>query len=148
MATLIARLMRPTWGPSGADRTRGGGGGGPFWPHELCYLGNNVTIYLGAERSHFSYTSRCIMCIFHTTENLKLGHYTINPPIGWSCSVCIYSISQDKIVLCTSAIGHAFIYLWALGWHTCIFATVTIVYRYMHSIPSSAFVHFVWVCNY
>ena len=31
---LIARLMGPTWGPSGADRTQVA----PCWPHELCYL--------------------------------------------------------------------------------------------------------------
>ena len=35
VATLIARLMGPTWGPSGADRPRWA----PCWPHELCYLG-------------------------------------------------------------------------------------------------------------
>ena len=33
--TLIARSMGPTWGPSGANRTQVG----PWWPHELCYLG-------------------------------------------------------------------------------------------------------------
>ena len=34
-ASLIARFMGPTWGPSGTDRTQVG----PSWPHELCYLG-------------------------------------------------------------------------------------------------------------
>ena len=32
---LIARLMGPTWGPSGADRTQVG----PMLPHEPCFLG-------------------------------------------------------------------------------------------------------------
>ena len=32
---LIARLVGPTWGPSGAGRTQVA----PCWPHELCYLG-------------------------------------------------------------------------------------------------------------
>ena len=35
LMSLIARLMGPTWGPSGADRPRWA----PCWPHELCYLG-------------------------------------------------------------------------------------------------------------
>ena len=38
--SLIARFMGPTWGPSGADRTRWA----PCWPHELCYLGSH-TLY-------------------------------------------------------------------------------------------------------
>ena len=32
---LITRIMGPTWGPPGADRTQGA----PCWPHEPCYLG-------------------------------------------------------------------------------------------------------------
>ena len=32
--SLIAKFMGPSWGPSGADRTRWT----PCWPHELCYL--------------------------------------------------------------------------------------------------------------
>ena len=39
MVSLIARSMGPTWGPSGAERTRWD----PCWPHKLCYLGLEVT---------------------------------------------------------------------------------------------------------
>ena len=35
--TLIARFIRSTWGPSGADKTNAG----PCWPHKLCYLGTS-----------------------------------------------------------------------------------------------------------
>ena len=35
ITTTWARFIGPTWGPSGADRTRVA----PCWPHELCSLG-------------------------------------------------------------------------------------------------------------
>ena len=40
----IARFMRPTWGPPGADRTQVG----PWWPHEPCYQrcnGHHVCVW-------------------------------------------------------------------------------------------------------
>ena len=40
--TLIARFMGPTWGQSGADRTQVG----PYWPHELCYLGSTYVFQM------------------------------------------------------------------------------------------------------
>ena len=42
MASLIARFMGPTWGPSGADRSQVA----PCWTHELSYL----AIWVGAVR--------------------------------------------------------------------------------------------------
>ena len=38
--SLKARLMGPTWGPSGADRWA------PYWPHERCYLGLMVRFFI------------------------------------------------------------------------------------------------------
>ena len=51
--TLRARLLGPTWGPSGADRTQVG----PMLPHGLCYIGmHHVPPCMYHKRASFHYS--------------------------------------------------------------------------------------------
>ena len=53
--------MGPTWGPSGADKTRWA----PYWPHELCYRGLLPThwIYISFAFSH-GYTHQFLFAVY------------------------------------------------------------------------------------
>ena len=67
--TLIAKLMGPTWGPSGADRTQVG----PCWPHELCYLG----IFL---KAYAVINSLCPICFRENIKHVFTSHVI---PLHW-----------------------------------------------------------------
>ena len=61
---LIARFMRPTWGPSGADRTQVG----PYWPHELAIWDG----LLGTKC-----TSQAPNTTWHVTQHASKRHKTL-----------------------------------------------------------------------